>query len=66
MITYKGLIAKSRTFDFAAIVGVLGVLEQNLPLVREQLGNWYGWMLMAISGAIVYYRKTTTGPVCDK
>lgn len=63
MNKYKGLISKSRTYDFAAIVAVLGMVEQNLPLVREQLGNWYGWILMAISGAIIYYRKTTTGPV---
>ena len=65
-MTYKGLIAKSRTYDFAAIVAVFGVVEQNLPLVREQLGGWYGWILMGISGAIIYYRKTTTGAVGDK
>lgn len=65
-MTYKGLIAKSRTYDFAAVIAVFGVVEQNLPLVREQLGDWYGWIFMAVSGAIIYYRKTTTGPVGGK
>lgn len=62
-MTYKGFITKCRTYDFAAIIAVLGVVQQGLPYIQEQLGGWYGWIFIGVGGAIAYYRKITTGPV---
>lgn len=63
---YKGIVKKSRTYDFAALLAVFGVLEQNLPLVREQLGGWYGFVFIGIAIGVVLLRRVTTGPVGDK
>jgi hypothetical protein len=63
---YQGIIKKSRTFDFGALVLTLGVIEANLPLVKDQIGDWYGWILMGIGVAIIWLRKLTKGPVGDK
>lgn len=63
---YKGLIKKSRTLDMAAMVAALGVLEMNLPLVRESLGNYYGWVFIGIAVAAAVLRLKTTGPVGQK
>ena len=63
---YKGLIKKSRTYDFAGVLAVFGVIEMNLPLVKEQLGDWYGFIFIGVAVAVVLLRRVTTGPVGDK
>lgn len=63
---YQGLIKKSRTYDFMAIIAVLGVVEQNLPLVRDQLGDYYGWVFIGIAVIGVLLRNATSGPVGEK
>lgn len=63
---YKGLIHKSRFLDFGALIGVFGVLEQNLPLVREQLGDYYGIIFIGIAVITFMLRYVTTGPVGEK
>lgn len=62
-MTYKGFINKSRTYDFQAVIIVLGVAELNLHLVRDQLGDYYGWVFIAIAAIGSLLRKKTTGPV---
>ncbi len=57
---YKGLIKGSKTLDFGTLVLGMGVIEQNLPLVREQLGNYYGWIVMGIGVGVIVLRKMTT------
>ncbi len=57
---YNGIIKGSKTIDFGTIILGMGVVEQNLPLVREQLGNYYGWIVMGIGVGIIVLRKMTT------
>lgn len=63
---YKGLIKKSRTLDLSAIVATMGVLEMNLPMVRESLGSNYGWIFIGIAAVGAFLRMKTTGKVGDK
>ena len=62
-MNYSGLIKGSKTLDFGTIVLGMGVIEQNLPLVREQLGNFYGWIVMGIGVGIIVLRKMTVKPL---
>jgi hypothetical protein len=63
---YKGFLKKSRTYDFAAILMVFGIVEQNLPMVKEQLGDWYGFIFIAVAIIVALLRRVTTGPVGKK
>lgn len=63
---YQGMIKKSRTYDYATFVILLGVVEQNLPMVREQLGEYYGWVFIGVGLGIAWLRRKTTGPVGEK
>ena len=63
---YKGLIKKSRTLDAATLLVVFGVIEQNLPLLREQLGDNYGLVFMCVGIIFALLRMKTTAPVGDK
>lgn len=57
---------KSRTLQFAALVAVLGVLELNLGLLQEALGDWYGGVFIFISVISAFLRVITTVPLEDK
>ena len=63
---YQGIIQKSRTYDAAALVGILGVIETNFNVMRDLLGPWYGVSYIVI--AILFYqmRRITTSPVGQK
>ena len=60
---YEGFIKKSRSYDLAALMAVLSAAQTNLPMVQEQLGDAYGWLMLGASVLMAYLRKTTTGPV---
>ena len=63
---YSGLIKGSKTIDFGVVVGILGMVEMNLPMVRDQLGDYYGWIFMGISAITIILRKMTTEPLDAK
>ena len=63
---YNGLIKGSKTIDFGVVVGILGMVEMNLPMVRDQLGDYYGWIFMGISVITIILRKMTTEPLDAK
>ena len=63
---YKGMIKQSRTYDFAALVGLLGVVEMNFGLLEETLGEWYGLSYILLAAGIYILRTKTTGPVGQK
>lgn len=65
-IKYKGVVKGSKTIDFGLLVGIFGMIELNLPMVKDQLGDWYGWIFMGISAAIIILRKFTTTPLAEK
>jgi len=63
---YTGIIKGSKTIDFGTVILSMGVIEQNLPLIREQLGNYYGFIVMGIGVGIIVLRKMTTKPLAEK
>ena len=63
---YNGIIKGSKTIAFGTVILGMGVIEQNLPLVREQLGNYYGFIVMGIGIGIIVLRKMTTKPLAEK
>jgi len=63
---YNGIVKGSKTIDFGLLVGIFGMIEMNLPMVKEQLGDYYGWIFMGISAAVLVLRKLTTKPLGDK
>ena len=64
-MTYQGFIKKSRTYDLAAIILLLGAVQAYVPdLGLSQVHT--GIMNMAIAAAVAYLRHITTGPVGDK
>lgn len=65
-MTYKGLIRKSRTLDAAAFVGALGVVVQLFPMIKDQLGDYYGWIFIGLSALFWYLREITKTPVGEK
>lgn len=64
-MTYKGFIKKSRTYDLAAIIAILVVVQSFIPQF-ELTQNQIAGAGMVISGLIAYLRKITNGPVGDK
>ena len=63
---YKGLIKKSRTFDAAAIIAILGIVEANFSLISSSLGEHQGFIYIGISIAMALLRMKTTGAVGEK
>jgi len=63
---YKGAIKKSRTYDYAALLGIMGAALQTLPMLQEQLSGYYGYIFMGASVITAYLRAKTTGPVGQK
>jgi len=63
---YKGLIKKSRTFDAATLMIIFGVVQQNLPMVQESLGDYYGFIFMGVGIVFALLRQSTKGPVGEK
>jgi len=57
---------KSKTINVSILIGILGMLEMNLPMVKEQLGDYYGWIFIGISAIGIVLRKLTTKPLSEK
>jgi len=62
-MTYKGIIKGSRTIDFSVLLGIFGMLEQNLPMIKDQIGDNYGLVFIGISAITIILRKLTTKPL---
>ena len=54
---------KSETVLTSIAISSFGVIEQSLPLLRESLGNYYGYVFMAIGIIGVVLRKSSTMPI---
>lgn len=53
---------KSKTINTAAVIALLGVVELNMPLIRDNLGEWYGVSYIAIAAVMAWLRfKTNEG-----
>jgi len=63
---YNGIVNGSKTMDFATLVTIFGVLEQNLPMLREYLDGYYGLVFVGVAIITAVLRKITTKPLGDK
>lgn len=57
---------KSKTIWFGIGLEVLGVIQLQLPTVQEQLGPYYGWILIAAGIGVKVLRGITTDPLSKK
>ena len=61
-MTYQGFLKKSRTYDFAALLVIFGVIQANLHMLN--LPPPYNGIITIVVGIIVgILRHKTTGPV---
>ena len=63
---YTGIIKKSRTYDYAALLAVFGAALQSLPMLQTVLAGHYGLVFMGVSVIVAYLRHKTTGAAGDK
>jgi hypothetical protein len=66
---YKGLIKKSRTYDFAALLVILGAVQVALPTLLGPFSlspEITGAATALIGLIVVILRTVTTGPVGEK
>jgi hypothetical protein len=61
----KGMM-RSKTIWFALGLEIFGVLQLELPNVSEQLGPYYGWIMIGIGIGIKVLRTLTTSPLQEK
>ena len=54
---------KSRTNQAALVIALLGVLETNMGMMRELLGDYYGLTYVLIGAIMVILREVTKEPV---
>jgi len=50
----------SKTYWFNISLAIVGMLQTNIPLVQDQLGGNYGWILMGISAIGIMLRNVTS------
>lgn len=58
--------AKSKTYRLAAIVTILGVVEQNSSLLRDLLDPYYGVFVIGVGVAIAILREMTSESIDAK
>ncbi len=63
---YKGVIKKSKTMDYAALLGIGGVILQTLPMLQDQLEGNYGYVFMAVSVGVAWLRAKTNSSLDEK
>ena len=63
---YKGIIKKSRTYDYAALLAIAAVVLQTLPFLQDKLAGNYGYVFMGVSVVVAFLRHKTTGPAGAK
>ncbi len=57
---------KSKTINFSVLIGILGMLEMNMPMIKEQLGDYYGFVFIGIATISILLRAVTTKPLSEK
>ena len=63
---YNGIIKKSRTYDYAALLAVFGAVLQSMPMLQGMLAEHYGVVFMLVSAVTAFLRHKTTGAAGDK
>ena len=66
MKKYNGFIFGSRTYDAAALIGLVGVIELNAHLIQQYAADQFGLIMFGLAVLKWFLRSKTTGPVGDK
>jgi hypothetical protein len=68
-VKYQGVIKKSRTLDFAALLAIFGAIQVALPdllNVWEIPARWAGLVTLLVSALVAWLRYKTTTAVGEK
>lgn len=57
---------KSKTYWLAIFTAAIGIAESNVGLLRDALGEHYGYAFIALAIVSMVVREATNGPVSDK
>ena len=64
--SFLAKIKKSKTMMFNLLIGTLGILEYNLHLFYDVLGQHYGIVFMLVAVVNMWLRTITTQSLDDK
>lgn len=59
-------ILKSKTLWFSWLLMTMGIVELNMHLLQQMLGEWYGAVFIVVSVITATLRMVTTSAVADK
>lgn len=57
---------KSKTIWFGHLLALVGILEANIGLLRDNLGEYYGYAFIAIALMTYFLRSKTNKALTDK
>lgn len=57
---------KSKTIWFGHFIALVGILEANIGLLRNNLGDYYGYAFILLSAVTYILRQQTTKPISEK
>jgi len=60
------MIIKSKTINFSVLLAVMGVVELNMHLLQDSLGENYGAVYIGIGAIVAALRVVTTTALADK
>ena len=61
-----GRFFKSKTINFAGLLGIFGIVEANWPMVAPFLGEHQGWVYTGIAAIVAGLRAVTNEPLKQK
>lgn len=56
----------SKTNLVATLILILGMIQEQFPLLKASLGEYQGWVYVGISAAMIILRQVTTTPISHK
>jgi len=57
---------RSKTIWFGHLLAIVGIVEANIGLLRESLGEYYGYTFIGIAVITYILRAVTDKPLKDK
>ena len=58
---------KSKTIDFALVLGIFGAAQANLPALQDAISpTLYGWLTFAAAIVVAGLRVVTKEPLSEK
>lgn len=61
-----GRFFKSKTINFATLLGIFGLVEANWNIVAPYLGDNQGWVYTGIAAIVAGLRAVTNEPLKQK